>query len=153
MTFDSFASGRTKKTSSTAWHHGSMWGRGKKFLREMDACNVVSEHLYQTNGRFPVKLGSDRRETLPERVSSDFGRVIFRRQKKNFGAKISDENFCFLPIWRGFWRATAKRTSKSASGSNFAPDRLILRSVRPNIVKNGRWFDTDGCHTDGRTQR
>ena len=29
----------------------------------------------------------------------------------------------------------AERTSKSASSSNFAPDRLILRSVRPKIVK------------------
>ena len=53
--------------------------------------NVVSEHLYQTNGRFPVKLGSDRRETLPERISNDFGRFIFRRQKKFVSAKISDE--------------------------------------------------------------
>ena len=45
------------------------------------------------NGRLPVKLGSDRRETLPERVSNDFGRLIFRRNffffGENFGSKIS----------------------------------------------------------------
>ena len=29
----------------------------------------------------------------------------------------------------------AERTSKSASSSNFAPDRFILRSVQPKIVK------------------
>ena len=57
-------------------------------------------------------------------------------QKKKKSAKISDRKFRFLRIWRGFGRATAKQTSKSASGSNFASDRLILRSVRPNIVKN-----------------
>ena len=31
-----------------------------------------------------------------------------------FLAKTSDENFRLLLIWRGFWRATAKGTSKSA---------------------------------------
>ena len=55
----------------------------------------------KANGRFPVKLGSDRRETLPERVSNDFGRLNFRRQIC-FSAKISDRTFRFLSIWRGF---------------------------------------------------
>ena len=51
------------------------------------------------------------------------------RRKKFCSAKISDRKFRFLLIWRGFGRATAKRTSKSASGSNFAPDRLIQVAV------------------------
>ena len=45
------------------------------------------------NEPFPVKLGSDRRETLPKRVSNNFGRLIFRRQRnffvENFGQNIS----------------------------------------------------------------
>ena len=96
----------------------------------------MSEHLYLSQRPFSRQtwLGSAR----------NFARTRFKRfrtfdfstQKKK-SAKISDEIFCFLLIWCGFGRATAKRTSKSASGSNFAPDRLILRSVRTNIVKNG----------------
>ena len=50
--------------------------------------------------------------------------------EKLFSAKFSDHNFRFSLIWRGFGRSTAERTSKSASTSNFALDRLILRSAR-----------------------
>ena len=49
-------------------------------------------------------------------------------------AKFFDRKFQFSLIWRGFGAATAERTSKSASSSNFALDRLILRSVRPKIL-------------------
>ena len=111
--------------------------RGTKFESVIEVnINVVSKHLYQSQWPFSRQtwLGSPR----------NFARTHFKRfrtfdfstPKKNFGAKISDEKFCFLPIWRAFWRATAKLMSKSASGSNFAPDRLILRSVRLNLVKN-----------------
>ena len=73
---------------------------------------------------------------MPKRVSDDFGRFVFRRQKKR-SAKISDRKFCFSPIWRGFGRATAERMSKSACSSNFALDRLIERPVRPKILGFG----------------
>ena len=46
-------------------------------------------------------------------------------------------NFHFLQIWCGFWGATAERTSKSDSSSNFALDRLIQRSVRPKNLGFG----------------
>ena len=49
----------------------------------------------KANGRFPVKLGSDRRETLPERVSNDFGRLNFRRQKFFFGENF-ERKFLFF---------------------------------------------------------
>ena len=43
-------------------------------------------------GRLPLEQGSDRRETLPKRVSDDSQRFIFRRQKnfidEIFGSKI-----------------------------------------------------------------
>ena len=55
-------------------------------------------------------------------------------QKKS--SKMFDRNFHFSSIWRGFRRSTAERTSKSASPSNFALDRLILRSVRPQFDQN-----------------
>ena len=111
------------------------------------------KHFRQTsNGHLHIKLGSDRYETLPKRVSDDSRRFIFRH-RKIFVAEILDRKIRFLQIWRVFRGSTAKRTSKSSSASNFALDRLILRSVRPNIVKNGRWPDTDGWLTDGRTQR
>ena len=54
------------------------------------------------NGRLPVKLGSEQRETLPERVSNHFGRLSFRRQKLFFLRRIRTEHFVFLQIWRGF---------------------------------------------------
>ena len=57
--------------------------------------------------------------------------------KQFFSAKFSDQNFRFSLIWRGFGRSTAERTSKSASTSNFALDRLILRSVRPKNPEFG----------------
>ena len=60
----------------------------------------------------------------------------FDAEKKK-SAKFSDHNFRFSLIWRGFGRSTAERTSKSASTSNFALDRLILRSVRPKNPEFG----------------
>ena len=55
--------------------------------------------------------------------------------------KIVDENFeseiLFFADWRDFRGATAERTSKSASSSNFALDRLIQRSVRPKNLGFG----------------
>ena len=43
----------------------------------------TSKNLFETsNGRLPPKHGSDRRETLPKRVSGDPRHFIFRRQKK-----------------------------------------------------------------------
>ena len=123
------------------------------------------------NDRFRIKLGSDRLETLPKRVSddsrrfifrhfffrnferpftprgclrsaSDFGKTRFRRfptfhfstPKIFFRQNFRTKNFSFLLIRLGFGRSTEKRTSKSAYASNFAPDRLILRSVRPNMT-------------------
>ena len=66
-------------------------------------------------------------------------------------------------MWRGFGRATAKWTSKSSCASNFAPDRLLLRSLRPNFVENMTlavglkdfWTcpHTNGCRTNGATLR
>ena len=61
----------------------------------------------------------------------------FSMPKNKFSAKISDQNFGFSLILRGFGRSTAERTSKSASTSNFALDRLILRSVRPKNLEFG----------------
>ena len=83
-----------------------------------------------------LKHGSDRRETLPKRVSDDSEHLVFSR-RKIFSAKFSDQKFRFSLIWRGFGRSTAERTSKSASTSNFALDRLILRSVRPKNPEFG----------------
>ena len=53
-----------------------------------------------------------------------------------FSTKFLDRKFRFSPRRRGFGRPTSKRTSKSAFSSNFALDRLILRSVRPNFIEN-----------------
>ena len=55
--------------------------------------------------------------------------------EKVFSAKFSNRKVSFSSIWLGFGGPTAERTSKSTSSSNFAPDRLILRSVRQKIVK------------------
>ena len=71
----------------------------------------------------------DRHETLPKRVSDDSGRFVFRR-RKILSAKFSDQKNRFSLVWCGFGGATAERTSKSASSSNFALDGLNERSVR-----------------------
>ena len=75
-----------------------------------------------------LEHGSDRRETLPKRVSDNSRRFVFRRRKFFFGENF-DRKTRFSLIWRGFGGSTAERTSKSASASNFAPGRLIQRSV------------------------
>ena len=63
-----------------------------------------------------------------------FRQNIFVKKKieKKKSSKISQS---FSMFSGGFGGAGGKRTSKSASASNFAPDRPILRSVRPKIVK------------------
>ena len=63
--------------------------------------------------------------------------VSFFDAGKKISAKILDRNLCFSPIWRGFGRATAERTSKSDCWSNFALDRLIERHVRPKNLGFG----------------
>ena len=51
-------------------------------------------HPLQTlNGRLPLKLGSDRRETLPKRVSDDPGHFIFRRRTCFFGKIVCRKKF------------------------------------------------------------
>ena len=80
------------------------------------------------NGCLPLKDGSNWAETLPKRVSDDSRRFVFSA-KKEIGQHLS--------IWRGFCRATAEPTSKSASSSNFALDRRIQRSVCPKNLGFG----------------
>ena len=60
----------------------------------------------------------------------------FRFRHKNKSTKTWDRNACFSTIWPGFWLAMS-RTSKSASSSNFALDRLIQRSVHPKNLEFG----------------
>ena len=100
--------------------------RPKKFEKNDDRWKIFRNS--SNMGRIGTKLCQNAFQTIPD--------VLFFDAKKIFPAKFSDEKFRFWQIWRGFWRATAKRTSKSSSTSNFAQDRLILRSVRPNVVKN-----------------
>ena len=78
---------------------------------------------------FGLKLWENAFQTIPD--------ISFFDAKKIFSAKFSDQKFRFSLIWRGFGRSTAERTSKSASTSNFALDRLILRSVRPKNLEFG----------------
>ena len=91
--------------------HGQNVGR----LRDRGAADRGPEIL---------EHGSDRRETLPPRVSDD-------------SVHLNDLVLRFSLIWHGFGAATAERTSKSASSSNFALERLIHRSTRPQHLRFG----------------
>ena len=63
----------------------------------------------------------------------------------------------FSSILVDFGGATPEQTSKSASASNFAPDRLLLTSVRPKITKicfsrpNGPSSSTDHRYNGPRS--
>ena len=61
----------------------------------------------------------------------------FSTLQQMFSAKFLDRKFRFSLFWCGFRESTAKRTSKSASSSNFALDGLIQRSVRPKNLGFG----------------
>ena len=87
------------------------------------------------NGPLHLEHGSVWLQTLPKRVSDDSRHFIFLRQKILVGEYFG-QTFCFSQFLLGFGGATAKRTSKSDSASNFAPDTPILRSVRRQIIKN-----------------
>ena len=76
--------------------------------------------------RIGAKLCQHAFQTIPD--------VSFFDAENCFSAKILDRKFCFLPCWHGFWGSTNFRTSKSASSSNFALDRLFQRSVRPKNI-------------------
>ena len=80
--------------------------------------------------RIDAKLCQNAFQTIPD--------VSFFDAKKNLSAKILDRKFCFLPFWRDFGGATNFWTSKSASSSNFALDRIIQRSVRPKNIRFGK---------------
>ena len=86
------------------------------------------------NGRLPLKLRSNRPQTLPKCVSGDSRHFIFRHPKKKFSriCWVSKNHFSSLFSF-SFGGTTAKRTSKSDSSQFFALDTLILSSVRPKI--------------------
>ena len=50
------------------------------------------------NGHLPVKLGSDRCETLRKRISDDSERFIFHRQKNFFGEIFGAKNLFFVDL-------------------------------------------------------
>ena len=58
--------------------------------------------------------------------------------------EFSNRKISFSRFWHGFRGARAKRTSKSDSASNFAPDTIFLRSVAPKIMKISRLSGRDG---------
>ena len=79
--------------------------------------------VFVSNGaRTDAKLCQNAFQTIPN--------VSFFDAKKICLTNFSDRKICFLPIWCGFRGSTAERTSKSASASNFALDRLILSCLR-----------------------
>ena len=88
--------------------------------------------------RTATKLWENTFQTIPH--VSFFDAEVF------LPAKIFNQQISFSSIWQGFRAATAKRTSKSDSASNFAQDRPILGSVRPKIMKKhgvGQAFDIE----------
>ena len=67
----------------------------------------TSKNFFETsNGRLPPKHGSDRRETLPKRVSDDPRHFIFRRRKIFFGETNRSRN-C---VCRSFWQVLEERS-------------------------------------------
>ena len=56
--------------------------------------------LQTLNGRLPLKLGSDRPQTLPKRVSDDPRHFIFRRRKKCFDENFGSQNQFFIILVR-----------------------------------------------------
>ena len=58
--------------------------------------------LQTLNGRLPLKLGSDRPQTLPKRVSDDPRHFIFRRQK-HFVVGFVRSRKSFLLLLVKFW--------------------------------------------------
>ena len=79
--------------------------------------------------RIGAKLCQNAFRTIPN--------ISFFDAEKKIPAKILDRKIRFSTIWCGFGRATAERTSKSASSSNFALERLIERLVRPKSLRFG----------------
>ena len=105
--------------------------------RSLRRWNPPRSHRKTLNSRLTLKHGSDQRETLQNRRSDISRHFTFRRRILGGGENFGPKNL-FKSTWRGFWRAMAERTSKSASSSNQLPalDRLLLRSVRLKIVRS-----------------
>ena len=69
-----------------------------------NADSRISIFFETSNGRLPLEDGSDRRETLPKRVSDDSRHLIFRRRKnfdEIFGAK-SQHDIKNRSFWRSY---------------------------------------------------
>ena len=99
----------------------------KKFEKNDDWWKFVRNS--SNMARIGTKLCQNAFRTIPD--------ISFFDVEKQISVKILDENFRFSTFWRGFWRATAKWASKSASSSNVALDRLTERSVRPKNLEFG----------------
>ena len=97
------------------------------YINRKNGCEGKIFRNSSNMARIGTKLCQNAFQTIPD-VS------FFDAPPKTKSAKNLERKFRFSAIWREFWRATAERTSKSTSTSNFALDRLILRSVRPKNV-------------------
>ena len=88
----------------------------------------LSTAVYPSNrARTATKLRQNTVQTIPN--------TSFFDVEKKISTKFSDRKISFSLILWGFGGAGGKRTSKSSSTSNFAPDTPVLRSVRSKIVK------------------
>ena len=107
-----------------------------KVFAEIRRKKIDFEHLLDVS----VRSGS--RELRAVKIPASYSACQTpKRRKKRFGPFGKNlilffglENEFFM-IFVDFGGATPERTSKLASASNFAPDKLILRSVRPKITK------------------
>ena len=111
----------------------------------MFKCSSSTPAFKTLNGGLPPEDGSDRRETLPKRVSDDSQHLIFRRPKKLldeiFGAtsqhEINDASF-----WRShkFWSVISRFSLKND------PFRQKFKSLRS--LAKGLKGDASFCSVD-----
>ena len=78
-----------------------------------------------SNGRLPPEEGSDRRETLPKRVSDNSRRFVFRRRKKIFAETFRNKKSVFLHFRPFFEELRKNRRHQQLPRQFLALDRLI----------------------------
>ena len=104
------------------------------FFGRTDLRTSVSRAKFDAESDFEVRLAvapPNSAENDEKLISKDktFSEKIFGASKNRNFKIFSVSEFSFLPFLKDFGGTTAKRTSKSDSASNFAPDAAFLRSV------------------------
>ena len=104
------------------------------------------------NGRLPLEHGSDRRQTLPKRVSDDSRHFIFRRRKfvRNFERPFTPRGWLRSASNFGKTRFRWSPTFDFSAAKKFYSTNIFVNPPKDVLAKCLFWRSCEGLDVTGR---